>query len=117
MNDSPDVTLVLCTAGSPEEGEKIGTALVERGQAACVNVLPGLTSIYHWEGKLCRESEVLLLVKTLASRLPDVVSTVRELHSYQVPEVIAVPVTGGLAEYLIWVAAECGRQDPGKENG
>lgn len=108
MVDDPEVILVLSTVGSREEGEKIGSALVERGEAACVNLVPGLTSIFRWQGVLCRESEVLLLAKTLRSRFPDLLRTLREHHSYELPEVIAVPVTAGLGDYLRWVEGQSG---------
>lgn len=108
MTEPTEAVLILSTVSSQEEGEKIGTALIERKEAACVNLVPGLTSIYRWEGKLCRAGEVLLLVKTLRQRIPDVIRTIRELHSYQVPEVIAVPVVDGLPAYLKWVEDEAG---------
>jgi len=104
MTEASEVVLILSTVSSREEGEKIATALVERREAACVNLVPGLTSIYVWEGKLCRGEESLLLVKTLRRSIPHVTRTIRELHSYQVPEIVSVPVTDGLAEYLRWVA-------------
>ncbi|MBI3015970.1 MAG: divalent-cation tolerance protein CutA [Candidatus Tectomicrobia bacterium] len=108
MGEQPEVVLIFSTVGSREEGERIATALIERKEAACVNLVPGLTSIYSWEGKLCRQEEVLLLVKTLRRRIPDVIEIVRRLHSYQVPEIIAVSVTDGLPEYLKWVVDEAG---------
>ncbi|MGE5153664.1 MAG: divalent-cation tolerance protein CutA [Bdellovibrio bacteriovorus] len=100
--------LVLCTCPSQETALALGTHLVEQGLAACVNVVPGLTSIYLWEGAIQREPEVLLLIKTLANRLDVLTDALRRLHPYDLPEIIALPITGGLPEYLNWVS-QCTR--------
>jgi periplasmic divalent cation tolerance protein len=97
------VIVVLVTCPSQEVGEKIGQALVHDRLAACVNVVPGLTSIYRWEGKLCRDGEVLLVIKTRRTRLPALIRRVKGLHPYSVPEVIALPLVGGSPPYLSWV--------------
>jgi len=101
------------TCGSMEEAERIGRALVERREAACVNIVPRIVSIYRWEGEVQHDEEVLLLVKTRRSLVDAVVRTVRELHSYEVPCVTALPVIGGHADYLAWVADETQRVGPG----
>jgi periplasmic divalent cation tolerance protein len=95
--------VILVTCPSQEVGEKIGNALVQERLAACVNVIPGLTSIYRWEGKICRDAETLLVIKTRRMRLPALIRRVKGLHPYSVPEVIALPLVGGSASYLSWV--------------
>jgi periplasmic divalent cation tolerance protein len=83
----------------------IGRTLVEERLAACANVLPGLTSIYRWQEKICRDPEVLVLLKTRRSCFPKLARRVRELHPYSVPEIVALPVALGSPAYLAWVAA------------
>jgi len=95
--------IVLSTVDSAELGESIATALVESGEAACVNIVPGVRSVYRWEGKLCRDAELLLLVKTVEGKFDAVRERIRGLHPYQVPEVLAVPVAAGDADYLRWL--------------
>ena len=97
------LVIVLVTCPKRQVAEAIGGALVEEQLAACVNVIPGLTSIYRWEGKLCRDREVLLLVKTRRARLAALARRIRSLHPYTVPEIIALPVSGGSSAYLSWV--------------
>lgn len=97
--------LVLCTFPDLDQARQIGAALVERQVAACVNLLPGVESIYRWEGKVERAGEVLGLIKT--TRYSDLESAIRELHPYEVPEIIALPVAAGLPAYLAWVAESC----------
>jgi periplasmic divalent cation tolerance protein len=94
--------VVLITA-PPERAEALATALVEERLVACVNLVPGVTSIYFWEGKLCRDGETLLVAKTRPERLPALIRRVRELHPYAVPEVIALPVQEGNPDYVAWV--------------
>ncbi len=96
--------VIFITAGSAEEAERIARRLVEERLAACVNVVPGVTSIYRWEGRVHRDAEVLLIAKTVEANLPKVVRRVKELHSYDVPEVLAVSAVGGSPEYLAWLA-------------
>jgi len=95
--------LVLCTCPDEASAGRIARALVEGRLAACVNVLPGLRSVYRWQGAVEEAQEHLLLIKTCAARLPDLERAVRELHPYELPELVAVPITGGLAAYLDWV--------------
>ena len=102
--------VVLCTFPDLDQARQIGAALVERQVAACVNLLPGVESIYRWEGKVERAGEVLAIIKT--TRYPDLEAAVRELHPYEVPEIIALPVVAGLAAYLGWMKESCERQDP-----
>lgn len=95
--------LVLITASSVEEGEKIGTSLVEEGLAACCNIIPEIKSIFKWKGEICKEKEVLLLVKSKTSLFKRVEAQVKRLHSYEVPEIIAFPIEAGLQDYLNWM--------------
>jgi periplasmic divalent cation tolerance protein len=95
--------VVLITAGSEAEATKISRILVEQALVACVNIIPGVRSIFHWEGKVSEEQEHLLMAKTVSQLFEQVASTVKGLHSYRVPEVIALPIQHGLPEYLSWV--------------
>jgi periplasmic divalent cation tolerance protein len=100
---NPDVLIVLCTCPDAPVAERIATALVGERLAACINVLPGVTSVYRWEGEVQRDSEVLLLIKTTRARFPVLTERVHALHPYELPEIIALPVAGGLPDYLDWV--------------
>jgi periplasmic divalent cation tolerance protein len=99
-----DKVLVLTTAGSVAEAQKIAHELVERRLAACVNVIPRIQSVYRWEGKVETAEEYLLLIKSIKGRVPEVQAMIKELHSYQLPECIVLSIEGGSAEYLNWVA-------------
>lgn len=103
MTDPADAVIFLVTAASAVEGERIATALVEERLAACVNVVPGVISTFRWEGAVQREPEVLLIGKTRAERIPAVIARVQALHSYSVPEVLAVPILAGAGPYLAWL--------------
>ena len=98
-----DHCLVLSTVASAEDGERLARALVEKRVAACVNVLPAVTSFYRWEGKLQRGEERLLLIKTRADRFEELRQALVELHPYEVPEVIALPITAGHGPYVSWL--------------
>ena len=104
MSRSGDVVVVLVTAPSLEVGERIATAVVPEHLAACVNILPGLRSIFFWEGRVEDEREVLLLIKTRSDRLPALEARIRALHPYSVPGFIALPVVAGHEPYLAWVS-------------
>lgn len=95
--------VVFVTAGSEEEGRKISRILVEERAVACVNLLPGMRSIFQWEGQVKEEQEVLLMAKTVSGAFERVTSLVRANHSYDVPEIIALPIQDGLPEYMSWV--------------
>jgi periplasmic divalent cation tolerance protein len=97
--------VVLVTAGSAEEGQRIGRALVEERLAACVNVLGPMRSIYRWQGAVEEADEHLLVVKARAADVSALAERIRALHSYEVPEVVAMPLTGGSEAYLTWLAA------------
>jgi periplasmic divalent cation tolerance protein len=99
-----DKQIVLCTAGSEEEARKIASHLVEQHIAACVNIIPQIESVYRWKGKIESSREWLLLIKTSAEMFPAVREAISELHSYDVPECIAIKKEDGSPEYLQWLA-------------
>jgi periplasmic divalent cation tolerance protein len=97
---------VHVTVPDRERAEIIGRTVVSERLAACVNVLPGITSIYRWDGELHADQEVLCLLKTTAERFEALAARIRALHPYDVPEIIAVEVVAGSPAYLEWVAAQ-----------
>jgi periplasmic divalent cation tolerance protein len=99
--------VVLITAGNEEEAHKIAKLLVKEKKAACVNIVPGVDSLFHWKGKIDSARESLLLVKTRAPLLSEIISLVKEVHSYEVPEIIALPIIGGSEEYIKWLNSAC----------
>ena len=105
--ESPTQAL-LVIANCPDEAcaNHIALAVVEAGLAACVNLLPRVQSIYRWQGAIESASEVPLLIKTTAGRYTELEAAIRELHPYDVPEIIALPIAQGLPAYLDWLAAE-----------
>jgi periplasmic divalent cation tolerance protein len=102
-----DRIIVLITAGSDEEAHNIAELLVKEKKAACVNIVPGVNSLFRWKGKLDSARESLLLVKTRASLFSEIISLVKETHSYEVPEIIALPIIGGSEDYLEWLDGAC----------
>jgi len=102
MSDQSQVRLVLSTC-PVDHAQSLADAIVTEGLAACVNILPGLRSVYQWQGGLCREAESLLLIKTTADAYPRLESRLAQLHPYEVPEIVAVSLESGLAGYLDWV--------------
>jgi len=103
-----DAVLMLTTAPNASEAHKIAEALVERKLAACVNIVPGIRSIYRWEAKVEAADEYLLLIKTAKTRASEVEAAVRELHSYDLPEVVVISIAGGSDAYLNWIAGSLG---------
>ena len=97
--------VILVTASSHEEALLIGRGVVQKNLAACVTVVPGVTSIFEWEGAVCEEQEWLLVMKSHADVYDALESEVKALHSYEVPEILAVSVMSGSSEYLAWVKA------------
>jgi len=107
MMREADRIVVLITTGSEEEGHKIAELLVNRRKAACVNTVPRVDSLFWWEGKLHSARESLLIVKTKASLFPEIVELVKRVHSYEVPEIIALPIVAGSEDYLTWLDITC----------
>ena len=98
-----EVRLILSTAGSPEEGERIARALLDQRLAACVNIVPKLTSVYRWEDRIETASEVLLLIKTSAGLVERAEAALRAAHSYEIPEVLVFSPVSGHADYVDWL--------------
>ena len=103
---SASVLACFCTCPDTASATRIADALVGERLAACVNQVPGLRSVYRWEGAIERADEVLLVAKTTHARLDALIERIRELHPNELPEVIAFEVAGGLAAYLDWVAEQ-----------
>lgn len=103
-----NIQLVYMTAGSLEEARAIGRILLERRLAACVNIIDNMNALYLWDGQLQDDREVVVLAKTAAHRVPQLVDAVCEVHSYDVPCVVSLPLSGGHQPFLDWVAAETG---------
>src|SRR5262245_65101486 len=101
--------VVLVTTGSPAEGEQIARTLVEEQLAACVNRTAPIQSVYRWQGKVEQSEEELLIIKTRRQLFPALDRRIRELHSYAVPEIIALPVLEGNSEYLRWLREQVSR--------
>lgn len=98
-----DYIVIMSTVSGATEGQKIAEELVNRSLAACVNVLPGVTSYYKWQGKTEVSNELVMLIKTRASNYGEVRDVIKELHSYEVPEIVALPITNGDESYLKWI--------------
>ena len=107
-----DKRIVLCTAGSEDEARKIAHSLVEQRLAACVNIVPRIESIYRWKEKVESSQEFLLLIKTSAERFPQVREAIRELHSYELPECVAISIEDGSPEYLQWLGYSLVKEEP-----
>lgn len=95
--------VVVTTVGDEEQALLIARELVARRHAACVNVVPGMRSVYRWQGKICRDTEYLLMIKTLAEEYEAVAAAIRELHSYELPEILAFDVALGDDRFLAWI--------------
>lgn len=110
-------SVYLVTCGSTAEAEKISKALLDGRLIACANIIGGaeksLFSIYKWEGKVEKDAEMLLVMKSRSELLEEIVSTVKKTHSYDLPEIIALPMMGGSKEYLDWVLKETKEADSG----
>ena len=100
--------VVYCTCPDQVVAERIAEAVVDERLAACVNLIPGLTSIYRWEGQMQHDVELLLIIKTRSAVYPQLEARLRELHPYQVPGIIALPIQAGSAAYLNWIAGNTG---------
>jgi periplasmic divalent cation tolerance protein len=106
MTAAPDQPIaVFITAPDKDEASRLADLLLERNLAACVQILPAMDSVYRWQGKIERQSEVLLIAKTLAANFAEVEGEVRALHSYETPEIVAVPLTALSEPYRQWLIA------------
>lgn len=97
--------VVVTTVGDEQQANEIAQELLARRHAACVNMLPGIRSCYRWQGKICRDSEILLMIKTTADEYDAVAATIRELHSYELPEILAFSISRGDPAFLEWLHA------------
>jgi len=98
-----DALMVVCSCPDSECAKQLAERIVSERLAACANVVPGVTSIFEWNGALQSESEVVMVIKTTSQKYPQLEATLRQLHPYEVPEIIATPITHGLPDYLDWV--------------
>jgi periplasmic divalent cation tolerance protein len=106
-NDKP--VFIYSTFPTAESAEAAGGALVDQGLAACVNILPGMTSIYHWEGKRQRESEVVMIIKTTAALADRVITETRKMHPYTNPALVVLPLSGGSTDFVDWILEQTSR--------
>lgn len=102
--------MVLTTVGTEEEANRLAEGLVSRRHAACVNVVPISRSVYRWQGKICHDSEYMLVIKTQEKEYPDIEATIQELHSYDLPEILSFNVRQGEPAFLQWVADSTDKQ-------
>ena len=105
-------TAVVTTVGTEEQANVLARELVARRQAACVNIVPGIRSIYRWQGKICNDGEYLLIAKTLESEYRAVAATIQELHPYDVPEILTFDVGRGEEQFLEWIASSVDKDAP-----
>ena len=101
-----DKIVVLCTCASMDEAQRLARALVEKRLAACVNIVSGIRSIYQWQGAITEDEEALLLIKTSRPLMEELRNELERMHSYEVPEVIALSVVDGSERYLAWMNGE-----------
>jgi periplasmic divalent cation tolerance protein len=107
QNDKP--VLIYSTFPSAEEAERIGGALVDRGLAACVNIFPGMTAIYVWQGKRERGSEAAMIIKTRGALADQAIAEARKMHPYSNPALLVLPVSGGSEDFVRWIAEQTGK--------
>lgn len=104
MSSADEAIVVLMTAANGEEAARLADLLIGAHLAACVQILPEIESVYRWQGKIERQAEILLLAKTTRSKFEELEREVRALHSYDTPEIIAVPIVAGSTPYLEWLS-------------
>ena len=104
MKETSQVVVLVTTA--TEEAHSIAELLLNQRKVACVNIVPRVDSLFRWQGKLDSSQESLLIIKTRASLLPEIIEMVKKAHSYEVPEIIALPIVGGNEDYLKWMDSE-----------
>ena len=106
---------VITTVGTEREANDLAEELLERRLAACVNIISGVRSIYRWKGRICKDSEYLLVIKTMEEEFAEVAATIQELHSYELPEVLALPFRHGDDAFLGWIS-ECVDKNVGPDD-
>jgi periplasmic divalent cation tolerance protein len=99
-----DKRIVLTTCGTAADAERVARALLERRLAACVNIVAGVRSLYHWQGRIEDEGELLLIVKTTAGAIEALKAAIGEVHPYEVPEMVVLPIDDGSQKYLDWIS-------------
>jgi len=104
--EKPACIVLFITTPTVEEAQRISKILLEQRKVACVNIVPRVSSLFWWQGKIDSARESLLIVKTTASQLNELVTLVKEIHSYDVPEIVAMPIVGGNQDYLEWIGKE-----------
>ncbi len=100
--------LVYCTAASLDDARRLGRSAVEERLAACANILDGMTAVFRWEGAIEESREAVLLLKTTADRAEALIARLRELHDYEIPCIVTLPILGGNPDFLAWIASETG---------
>ncbi|MFI4874914.1 MAG: divalent-cation tolerance protein CutA [Blastopirellula sp. JB062] len=98
-----EAIIIYTTAASMEEAERIADSLVSKRLAACVQIFPGVRSVYNWRGKIAQSDETLCVIKTESKRFNQVATVIEQIHSYEVPEIVAVPIVHGSIDYLSWL--------------
>ena len=100
--------IALCTVPDRQTADRIAETLVEERLAACVNIVPGLTSVYRWQGEVSRDDELLLVIKTVGGQFSTLEAAIHRLHPYELPEIVAVPIVTGSSRYLAWITDNTG---------
>ena len=111
MNQTADVPVIILSTASPDNAKAIARVLVGERIAACVNMTT-VSSYYHWKGEFCDDTETLLIIKTLDSRKGEVMDAIRRHHTYELPEMIVIPITGGFPPYISWLKEEISEARP-----
>ena len=106
-----EIRLVYMTAGSRDEAGRIGKELVASGQAACINIIDNMRSIYKWDGEIQEDKEVVIIAKTTEAKLPELIGTVKAMHSYDCPCILSLKISGGNSDFLNWISDEVRRPD------
>ena len=110
---NPKYVVLYCTTGSMDEASDIAEHLVGNHTVACVNIIPSIRSIYWWNNKVHQDNEVLMMIKTEESRIPEIERSIRKLHSYETPELISLSIEYGIPEYMSWMARSLSVRDDG----
>ncbi|MDW7679548.1 MAG: divalent-cation tolerance protein CutA [bacterium] len=101
-----EYVLILVTTANEDEAEQIGRSLVEKKLIACANIISPAKSIFHWDGELCQENETVMMIKAMKKNFDSIQAEIKEIHSYENPEIIAIPIILGAEDYLNWIKTE-----------